>query len=233
MQPETALAPTRMKGPAKSALPHGDWAPGLQKARLYERILMDIILGDLAPMQVLEEKVLAARYAGGVAGVRDALGRLALEGLVVRRPRVGTMVAPLNLVEIEHAFEVRRLLEGRTAALAARNARPDDLAAIAAAFDGAEAAIEAGDYRALLAMDHGFHRAVAFATQNTTLARYIIALQSLATRFWIWQMEKQSPEDQLKDVVLHRALAAAIAARDPVAAEAAASLLIGEPPSAG
>lgn len=231
MPPPTTAVPPRMKGPPKTALPHGDWAPGLQKARLYERILMDIILGDLAPMQVLEEKALALRYAGGVAGVRDALGRLALEGLVVRRPRVGTIVAPLDLVEIEHAFEVRRLLEGRTAALAARNARPDDLAAIASAFDGAEAAIASGDYRALLAMDHGFHRAVAFATQNTTLARYIIALQNLATRFWIWQMEKQSPEEQLKDVLLHRSLAETIAAGDPEAAEAAASKLIGDAPS--
>lgn len=235
MSEDTLLLAARlgMKGPAQTALPHGDWAPGLEKARLYERLLMDIILGDLAPMQVLEEKVLAARYAGGVAGIRDALGRLALEGLVVRRPRVGTIVAPLDLTEIENAFEVRRLLEARTAALAARSAKPADLAAIAAAFDGAEAAVEAGDYRALLAMDHAFHRAVAFATQNTTLARFVIALQNVATRYWIWQMEKQAPEDQLRDIALHRALAAAIAARDPGGAETAASLLIGDPPSVG
>jgi DNA-binding GntR family transcriptional regulator len=225
--------PLGMKGPARTALPHGDWAPGLEKTRLYERLLMDIILGDLAPMQALEEKALAARYAGGLAGIRDALGRLALEGLVVRRPRVGTIVAPLDLTEIENAFQVRSLLEARTAALAAGAARPDDLLAIAAAFDGAEAAIEAGDYRALLAMDHAFHRAVAFATQNPTLARVVIALQNVATRYWIWQMEKQTPEEQLQDVRLHRALAQAIAAGDPRAAETATSLLIGDPPSVG
>jgi DNA-binding FadR family transcriptional regulator len=45
-------------------------------------------------------------------------------------------------------------------------------------------------------------------------------------------MEKQSPEDQLNDVALHRARAAAIAARDPAAAEVAAARLVGEPPSA-
>ncbi|MEH0194296.1 GntR family transcriptional regulator [Caulobacter sp. CCNWLY153] len=221
-----------MKGPLNSVEPHGDWAPGLQKARLYEAILMDIILGELPPMRVLEEKTLAARYAGGVAGIRDALGRLALEGLVVRRPRVGTIVAPLDIAEIEHAFEVRRMLEGRTAALAARNHRPEDLAAITGAFDNAEASIAAGDLRAMLAMDHAFHRAVAFATHNPTLARFVIALQNVATRFWIWQMEKQSPEDQLKDVMLHRAMAQAIAEGDPIAAEATCALLIGEPPSA-
>jgi DNA-binding GntR family transcriptional regulator len=229
------MAPTatkRMKGPASSVARDGDWSEGLQKARLYEQILLDIILAELAPMSVLDERALAARYAGGVAGVREALGRLALEGLVVRRPRVGTIVAPLDVREIQQAFEVRHMLEARTAALAARNAAPEDVAAIAAAFDGAEQAIAAADYRAMLAMDRHFHRAVALSTGNATLARFVISLQNIATRFWIWEMEKQSPEDQLKDVALHRALAAAIADRDPVAAEEAAAKLVGEPPGA-
>ena len=52
--------------------------------------------------------------------MREALGRLALEGLVVRRPRVGTVVAPLDIREIEDAFQVRHMLEARTAALAAQ-----------------------------------------------------------------------------------------------------------------
>jgi DNA-binding GntR family transcriptional regulator len=223
---------TGMKGPANSVSHDGDWAPGLQKARIYEQLLLDIILGELPPMRVLDEKSLAVRYAAGISGVREALGRLALEGLVVRRPRVGTIVAPLDIREIEHAFEVRAMLEGRSAALAARNAKPSDIAAITQAFEGAEAAIAAADFRAMLAMDRSFHRAVAFATGNPTLARFVISLQNVATRFWIWEMEKQTPEDQRKDVGLHRALAAAIAAHDPAAAEAAATRLVGDPPSA-
>jgi DNA-binding GntR family transcriptional regulator len=221
-----------MKGPANSVTPGGDWAEGLQKARVYEQILLDIILGELAPMHVLDEKALAGRYAAGVAGVRDALGRLALEGLVVRRPRVGTVVSPLDIREIEQAFEVRHMLEGRAAALAARNATDEDVAAIATAFQCAEAAIEASDFRAMLAMDRSFHRAVAFATKNGALARFILSLQNIATRFWIWEMEKQSSEDHIKDVQLHRQLAAAIAAHDADAAETLGLKLVGEPPSA-
>ncbi len=221
-----------MKGPDNSVARDGDWAVGLQKGRIYEQMLLDIILGELPPMSVLDERALAACYAGGLAGVRDALGRLALEGLVIRRPRVGTVVAPLDIDVIEQAFVVRAMLEGRTAALAAKKATTEDITAITTAFTGAEAAIEAADFRAMLAMDRTFHRAVAFATQNTTLARFIISLQNVATRFWIWEMEKQSPEAQLKDVALHRTLATAIADRDPVAAEAAGAKLVGDPPSA-
>jgi DNA-binding GntR family transcriptional regulator len=220
-----------MKGPALSVTADGDWSKGLQKARLYEQILLDIILGELAPMSVLDEKGLAAKYRGGVAGVREALTRLALEGLVVRRPRVGTVVAPLDIRQIEQAFEVRHMLEARTAALAARNATPEQVHDIFTAFDGAEAAIEASDFRAMLSKDRRFHRAVAVATGNPTLARFMISLENITARFWIWEMERQTSAAQLADVALHRALAAQIAARDPAAAEAAAEKLVGEPPS--
>ena len=48
--------------PARNSVePHGAWSAGLQKARLYDLILQDILLGQLAPMQALEENTLAAR----------------------------------------------------------------------------------------------------------------------------------------------------------------------------
>ncbi len=224
--------PSRLKGPATSVEAHGDWSQGLLKARIYEQILLDIILGELAPMAVLDERALAIRYAAGLSGVRDALGRLALDGLVLRRPRVGTVVAPLDIREVEHAFQVRHLLEAQTAALAACNASPADVAAISNAFEGAESAVDASDFRALLIMDRSFHRMVASATQNPILARYVASLQNIATRFWIWAMEKQSPAEQLADIALHRTLAQAIADRDAPAAESAAARLVGDAPSA-
>jgi DNA-binding GntR family transcriptional regulator len=224
--------PSSLKGPETSVSEDGDWAQGLLKARVYDQILLDIILGELRPLGVLDERALAARYGAGLAGVRDALGRLALEGLVLRRPRVGTVVAPLDIREIEHAFQVRHMLEGPTAGLAAENATAADVARLNQAFDGAETAILAGDFASLLAMDRVFHRAVAAATKNPTLARYVIALQNIATRFWIYDMQKQSHDDQLADVMLHRRLARAIADHDRAAAEAAAAALVGDPPSA-
>jgi DNA-binding GntR family transcriptional regulator len=210
-----------------------DWAPELQKAKVYEQLLSDIILGNLPPSAPLEEKRLALRYDCGLAGLRDAMGRLALEGLVVRRARIGTMVAPLDLREIEHAFEVRSLVEGRSGALAARHATPEDIAAIRAAFADAEAAVEQGDLRALLQMDQAFHKAVAIATHNPLLSRFIISLQNIATRYWIYAMGRQSPQEQLDDIRLHREAGEAIARRDEAAAEQAMARLVGDPPSRG
>ena len=74
-----------------------EWSPRLLKSRLYQRLLVDIIIGALPPNDQLDENALAKRYGGGLAGIREALARLALEGLVVRRARVGTSVAPLDI----------------------------------------------------------------------------------------------------------------------------------------
>ena len=95
----------------------------------------------LAPGERLDEQALARRYGGGLAGIREALARLALEGLVVRRARVGTMVAPLDLIEAREAFAARALIEIECAGLAAANASEAEIAAIRATLDGGEAAI--------------------------------------------------------------------------------------------
>ena len=48
-------------------------SPRLLKSRLYQRLLVDIIIGTLAPGEQLDENALAQRYGGGLAGIREAL----------------------------------------------------------------------------------------------------------------------------------------------------------------
>src|ERR1700744_6244257 len=105
-----------------------EWSPRLLKSRLYGQLLVDIIIGRLAPGEQLDEQALARRYGGGLAGIREALARLALEGLVQRRARVGTIVAPLDLMDARDAFEARALVEVECARLAALKAGPDEIA---------------------------------------------------------------------------------------------------------
>ncbi|MDR3507155.1 MAG: GntR family transcriptional regulator, partial [Caulobacteraceae bacterium] len=210
--------------PAESvASPFEDWSPELQKARVYEQILLDIILGELPPGGRLDEQALVRRYDAGLAGVRDALGRLALEGLVVRKSRAGTTVAPLDIIEIRQAYEARGLIEPHCAALAAANASSEDVAELRTAFNGAEASIRARDCRAMVAMDQRFHAALARAGRNQTLARIIIPLHHKAARFWIYSMADDTDEERIAEIERHRILAEFIArgdvdgARDAVA----------------
>jgi DNA-binding GntR family transcriptional regulator len=225
------MPPRRKTGPADavgwSSSLVGGWSPELQKARTYEQILLDIILGELAPGSRLDEQQLGRRYGAGLAGVRDALGRLALEGLVVRRPRAGTTVAALDVLELRQAFDALRLIEPRCAELAAENASDADIEALRHAFDGAEAAARAGDARALIGMDQAFHAALALATRNLTLAKIVIPLQHKASRFWAYSMREDAPEERIAEVERHRALAECVARHDPPAAQAAMLRVLG------
>src|ERR1700749_3830958 len=104
-----------------------EWSPRLLKSRLYQRLLVDIIIGALAPGEQLDENSLARRYGGGLAGIREGLARLGLEGRVVRRARVGTSGAPLDLMGAREAFEARCLVEVHCAGLAATHASDEQI----------------------------------------------------------------------------------------------------------
>jgi DNA-binding GntR family transcriptional regulator len=196
-----------------------EWAPSLLKSRLYQQLLVDIIIGELTPGERLDEQELVRRYGGGLAGVREALARLALEGLVQRRARVGTIVAPLDLMAAREAFEARALIEVECARLAALKAGDSDIAAIRATLVGGEEAVGKNDARALAAMDEAFHVAVASASGNRTLAKMVSLLHHQTARFWLYAMRSPQPDDAMHALAEHASLGEAIAAHDPVLAQ--------------
>ena len=223
MKAETQTSRAMRRRPLESnewtAFP--EWSPDLLKGRVYERLLLDILVGELPPGARIDEQTLAARYDTGVAGVREALGRLALEGLVIRRARAGTSIAPLDLLVVRQAVEARRLIEPYCASLAAQNATDEDIGRLRAAFDEAQAAVLDRDITALVRMDQRFHASMARASRNITLARILIPLQHTATRFWVYTMGPDTELDRLAEIDLHLEVVDRIAARDgPGAAEA-------------
>ena len=209
-----------------------DWSPDLQKAKVYERILLDLILGELPPGARLDEQSLAARYEAGLAGVRDALGRLALEGLVIRRARSGTLVAPLDLVEQRQGYEARALIEPHCAGLAARHASKAEAQAIFDAFEGGEEAARNRDLPLLVAMDQRFHAAVARASQHLSLARILIPLQHKAARFWVFSFNGATEVELLADIEQHRDVARVIASGDVEGARSAMMRVLNVTPEA-
>jgi DNA-binding GntR family transcriptional regulator len=214
-----------------------EWSPRLLKSRLYQRILVDIIIGALAPGEQLDENLLARRYGGGLAGIREALARLALEGLVVRRARVGTSVAPLDLMGAREAFEARCLIEVHCAGLAAQHASDAEIAAIRATLDDGEAAIQDNDQAALAAMDEAFHVAVATASHNRALAKMVVTLHHQTARYWLFAMRgpsshnEMSSDDGVAALNEHRGLADAIASRDVTRARAEMLKVLGDFPA--
>ena len=208
-----------------------EWSPRLLKSRLYQRLLVDIIIGALAPGEQLDENALAKRYGGGLAGIREALARLALEGLVVRRARVGTSVAPLDLMGAREAFEARCLIEVHCAGLAATHASAAEIAAIRATLDSGEQAVTDNNVAALAAMDEAFHVAVAAASGNRALAKMVVTLHHQTARYWLYAMRGPTSEESYTALNEHRALAEAIASRDAARARTEMLKVLGDFPA--
>lgn len=91
-------------------LPRPDHAGGLGEAA-YRRIRDDIVLGRLAPGRKLGLEGLRQICGAGISTLREALNRLAAEGLVVAEDQRGFAVAPVSTAELHEVAALRLLLE--------------------------------------------------------------------------------------------------------------------------
>ncbi len=201
--------------------------------RIVQELGMDIVGGRVQPGQRLPaEADLCERYGVSRPVLREATRVLVAKGLVVSKPRVGSVVKPraewhmldpdvlfwtINSVPEGEFFSslltVRRVIEPAAAALAATAATSDDLARIASAYDQMERAETAS---ALLDPDLEFHRAIMAATHNDLLA-YIGNMLSLALTESI-KLTSRHPDTHALSLPRHKAILTAIQSRDPLGA---------------
>ncbi|MGE4240047.1 GntR family transcriptional regulator [Ramlibacter sp.] len=203
----------------------------LKNELAYETLLLEIICGGLRAGDAIDEISLAETYGMPRAGVREALSRLALEGLVDRRPRLGTVVTDIGAIELQQVFALRVQLEGSAAALAATHATRKDVAALNAAFNGVDDVIARADYRTLIMMDLNFHQALGEATHNRWLAKVTNTLLLGALRFWHYSLTRRAPETLRAEIDAHLRVAKAVSMGDPEAAQAAMREILAEFPS--
>ncbi|GIL00103.1 MAG: GntR family transcriptional regulator [Alphaproteobacteria bacterium] len=176
--------------------------------------------GRYAPGQRLVEAELTAEFGVSRGPVREALRRLAAEGLVEIVPHRGALVRRLSLTEALELFEIRTELE----ALAARRAAARmGEACVRERFQRDTAPIwrEAARYSTAdyLAENRGFHAAIYAAAGNSQLARVNRQLQLALILSQI--SPALTAETIAASLAEHRAIARAIAAGDAAAAEAA------------
>ena len=96
--------------------------------RVYAHLRDEILANRLSPGTVLSEVPLAASLGVSRGPVREALGRLAAEGLVTVRPRRGAVVSELSPGEFLQAYQVREALETLAIRLAVPLLTDDDIA---------------------------------------------------------------------------------------------------------
>ncbi|WP_275263758.1 GntR family transcriptional regulator [Jiangella asiatica] len=138
--------------------------------RVYLSLRDAIVVGELAPRTRLRENELAEHYSLSSTPVREALRRLAFEGLVELLPRRGAIVAEPDLSTIADLYTTRALMECAAVKLAAA-ATDRDLTRVEAVLAEEEAAVKATDHRAFSILDVAFHRALSDLGGNVVLAR--------------------------------------------------------------
>jgi len=112
--------------------------PRSQSEDAYFKIRDRILCLDMAPGSVVNEARLRAELAIGRTPIREALQRLAHEKLVRSVPHRGTFVTDVNITDLARITEVRVVLEGHAARLAAERCSVADRAPLARAARGLE-----------------------------------------------------------------------------------------------
>lgn len=120
------------------------------------------------------EAELAALLHMSRTPTREAMLRLASEGLVEVRPRHGMRVRPVSMVDMREIYEVLTALESTAAALAAARAdQGEAISQLRAAIRDMDSALENDDLLAWAAADERFHTLLVAAAGNRRLSELV------------------------------------------------------------
>ncbi len=177
----------------------------------YRTLLDEIQSGVLAPGAVLGEVEQSSRLGVSRTPLREALGRLVADGLVVQQsPRV-TVVSDIDAGDIRELFEVRRALEETAARLAAQRGDVETFAVLADEFAAASPAgppaLDA--YYRLIGR---FDAAIDASVSNEYLTSALRTVRTHLVR--VRRLARDNPDRLAASAAEHRLIASAIAGRD-------------------
>ncbi|HEY7306336.1 MAG TPA: GntR family transcriptional regulator [Bryobacteraceae bacterium] len=185
--------------------------------KAYHAIRNDILRGYVAEGTFLSEADVCERHSVGRTPFREACNRLHHEGILEVVPRRGYLVREMSFRDVRDMFEVRVILEGATAELAAQRATEaqiDELEALARTeFTGATANEQ---YERISQVNTEFHLVLARMSQNRELSRLVGHALDKSER--LAYMELRSGRWHSKDIQsIHRAIVDAVRRHDPAA----------------
>lgn len=213
---------------------------GTVTQRAIEQIKAMIAEGRLEPGERLPtERELAAQLGISRSSMREAIRALTVMGMLEARHGSGIYVTRLQAEDLLETFgvvadlsrgpalveltEVRRILESTATALAAARITPDQLIEVDKHLSAMNAT---DDWESIVAHDLAFHRAIAAAAGNDTMAAILEGLSSRTFRARVWRGYQQEGAFE-RTRREHERIYAALAARDPEAARAAAAAHVG------
>ena len=189
----------------------------------YKELISRITKLEYAPGSVLGEKTLIEELNIGRTPIREALQRLALEGLVVHQLNRGMFVAEITYKDVQEIYEFRSLIDGHACRLAASRASPVQASKLYQIHLELVAATKANDIDRYVQADRDFYSVLSEACGNSFIAETIPRIFNLHLRLWFlissklgnWHSIAESHE------VMTKSVAEAIKFKDPDQAELA------------
>lgn len=194
-------------------------ARGDGASRVYEALKRDILDLTLAPGAPLDEMSLSQRFGLSRTPVREALVKLAAEGLAQTLPNRNTIVPPIDLLALPAFVDALTLTYRLTNRLAALNRTDADLAALARIQADYRRVVEARDAIGMIETNKAFHLAIAAAAGNryyAELAARVMNDGARVLRLYYRSFADALPREYADE---HDAITAAIEARDAGAAD--------------
>lgn len=150
----------------------------------YREIEERIVTLALAPGRVLSEGMLVEALGIGRTPVREALQRLAREGLVLVIPRRGIIVSEIDVRSQLELLTVRREIERLMARLAAERASVEDRERFGEIAEGMRAAAMTDDDVTFMRLDRAFNGLISEACRNAYARNAMELFHGLSRRFW-------------------------------------------------
>lgn len=191
--------------------------------RAYHALERMIVTLELAPASVTTEGGLIEQVGLGRTPVREAIQRLAWEGLVEIRPRAGIAIAALHAGDWRKVIDARRGVEIVLAREAARNVAHAASEQFREAAMTMQRAVITGNVIFFLEADKALDEAMARAAENPFASRLAAPLQTHSRRFWF----RYKSDTGLTEAAEHHVgLIRAILDRDEAGAAAEAGRLM-------
>lgn len=188
-------------------------------AQIYHLLRNAIVTMQLNPMDVIFERVLAETLGISRTPVREALLQLAREDLVLIAAQSGTYVAPVRREQFVESAMIRRVLETASIRHAAEIITDRDIEQLRTIHDAHKRAISRGDAVAAIAYDNAFHETVSRAAKLPKVSQLVALARAPIDR--VRHITVRDPAVGEETLAQHERVLAALAQRDPDAAEVA------------
>ena len=219
--PSAAVKKSTPQRPARAGKPA---RPETLTEQAYRQLEEEIVTLRLEPGEFLSEYALAASLKIGRTPIREALQRLAREGLVTILPRKGILVSETDPRKQLLVLEVRRELERLLSRLGAQRASEEQRARLREIADGMDRAAKTNDDIVFMRLDRELNLLISAAAHNDYATRAMRSLHGHSRRFWYLHYKEAA--DLPLCARLHASQARAIADGEPERAGEATDRLI-------